>query len=79
MKNFDVKKLFNFNHHSGAAWATLLFAILAALVAVLKVFGIEVTEDQTKDVTLVITAILNVLVAMGIITAPTDKQDKEDK
>lgn len=71
-------KIFNFNHKSYGAWATLLFAIVAAAVAILKVFGIEVSSDQTKGVTLVITAVLNVFVALGIITAPTDKP-KGDK
>lgn len=75
-----MKKIFNFNHKSLAAWLTLGGASLSAIVAILKLFGIEVTPDQTKDVTLAYTAILNVLVAMGIITAPTDKKedDKND-
>lgn len=72
-------KIFNFNHKSYGAWATLLFSIVAAAVAILKVFGIEVSSEQTKDVTLVITAILNVFVALGIITAPTDKPKGDNK
>lgn len=71
-----MKKIFNFNHKSYGAWATLLFSILSALVAILKVFGVEISADQTKDVTLTITAVLNVFVALGIITAPTDKKEE---
>lgn len=52
-------------------------AIVSAGIAILKVFGIEVTPDQTKDVTLIITTVLNVFVAAGILTQPMDK--KEDK
>lgn len=73
-----MKNLLNFNKHSYGAWATLLFAILSAVVAILKVFGVEVTSDQTKDVTLIITAVLNVFVALGIITAPTDKKEDDN-
>ncbi|GBG94656.1 hypothetical protein LFYK43_11150 [Ligilactobacillus salitolerans] len=70
-----MKKILNFNHKSLAAWLTLGGAGLSAGIAILKLFGIEITPDQTKDVTLAYTAILNVLVAAGILTAPTDKKE----
>lgn len=73
-----LAKKFNFNYHSVSAWATLLFSVLSAVVAFLKVFGIEVTPEQTKDVTLAITASLNVLVAFGILTGKQDKQGKDN-
>lgn len=73
-----MKKIkLNFNSKSYTAWITLLMAIVSAGVAILKVFGIEVTPDQTNDVTLIITTVLNVFVAAGILTQPMDK--KEDK
>ncbi|WEV56118.1 phage holin [Ligilactobacillus acidipiscis] len=77
MKN-KKKSILNFNYRSYGAWLVLLFAILSAVIAILKVFGIEVSADQTNDVTLVITAILNVLVALGIVSAPMDKQNIEN-
>lgn len=75
-----MKKIkLNFNHKSYTAWITLAMAIVSAVIAILKVFGIEITPDQTKDVTLIITTVLNVFVAAGIITAPMDKpEDKGD-
>ena len=73
-----LAKQFNFNYHSVSAWTTLLFSVLSAIIALLKVFGIEVTPEQTKDVTLAITAILNVLVAFGILTGKQDKQRKDN-
>lgn len=70
----------NFNYHSYKAWVTLAMAVVSAGLAILKVCGIEVTPEQTKDVTLIITTVLNVAVAAGIIYGPMDKQgdDKND-
>lgn len=73
-----LKKFLNFNHKSITAWLTLGGAGLSAAVAILKLFGIEITPDQTKDLTLAYTAILNVLVALGIIAAPTDKKEEDE-
>lgn len=73
-----MKKIkLNFNHKSYTAWITLLMAIVSAGIAILKVFGIEVTPDQTKDVTLIITTVLNVFVAAGILTQPMDRKDEK--
>lgn len=72
-----AKKILNFNYRSYTAWTTLLAALLSVLVSVLKLFGIEVTPDQTAEGTVVINAVLTLLAALGIITAPTDNKNKE--
>lgn len=69
-------KVFNFNHKSYVAWFTLAGALIACAVPVLKLFGITVTADQTKDITMAITAVLNVFVALGILTGKMDDPDK---
>lgn len=69
----------NFNHKSAGAWATLLFALLAAVVSILKAFGIEISADQTNQVTQIITGILGLLTAAGILTASTDKKEDDQK
>ena len=72
------KPKLNFNHKSYKEWVTLLMALMSAVFGILKVCGIEVSPDQSKDVTMVIMSILNVAAAAGIIYGPMDKQDKED-
>lgn len=71
-----IANALNFNYKSYKAWVTLLVPVVSAVVAILKIFGIEVTPEQTKDVTLAITAILNVLLALGILVVKQDNHEK---
>lgn len=72
-----MKNKLNFNIHSYTAWLTLAGALLSTVLAIAKVCGYEITPEQTKDVTMIVTAVLNVFVALGIIAAPTDKKEDD--
>ena len=73
-----MKNKLNFNIHSYTAWLTLAGALLSTVLAIAKVCGYEITPEQTKDVTMIVTAVLNVFVALGIISAPTDKKGDDN-
>lgn len=69
-------KIFNFNHRSYVAWVTVGASVAACALPVLKLFGVEVTPDQTKDVTMAYNAVLSLLVTLGILTGKMDNPDK---
>ncbi|MGG4090580.1 phage holin [Paenibacillus lautus] len=66
-------------------WMSLVAAVLLILSAVGKVFGFEISEELSTNITGLAVAILGLLVILGIISNPkegtgyTDKDNKSDK
>lgn len=64
---------------------SLVAAVLLILSAVGKVFGFEISEELSTNITGLAVAILGLLVILGIISNPkegtgyTDKDNKSDK
>lgn len=66
-------------------WTSLVAAVLLILSAAGKVFGFEISEELSTNITGLAVAILGLLVILGIISNPkegtgyTDKEMKDDK
>ncbi|MFK4167694.1 phage holin [Paenibacillus lautus] len=66
-------------------WTSLVAAALLILSAAGKVFGFEISEELSTNITGLAVAILGLLVILGIISNPkdgngyTDKDNKTDK
>lgn len=68
----------NFNIHSAGAWTTLIGAGVSAGVSLLTALGITVDQTQATTITGVAQSVISLLVMLGVLVAPTDKQ-KGDK
>lgn len=66
-------------------WVSMVAAVLLVVSASGKVFGFEITEEMSTNITGLAMAILGLLVILGIISNPkegtgyTDKDNKSDK
>ncbi|GBG95847.1 hypothetical protein LFYK43_23060 [Ligilactobacillus salitolerans] len=69
----------NFNVHSAGAWTTLVGAILAAVTGVLGALGVNINSDILTTVSGAVTAVISLLVALGILVVPTDKKEDDKK
>lgn len=58
----------NFNVKSVKAWATLLSALIGAMVSVLAALGIVVKPTDATTLYSMVTAVLSLLAAAGILT-----------
>lgn len=65
----------NFNKHSAGAWLTLSGAIIAAITGVLSALGVNIDNNTVASISGVITAVISLLTAFGILVAPTDKKE----
>lgn len=72
-----MKKKINFNKHSAKAWTTLIGAILAAITGVTGALGVNIDSDILATVSGVATAVISLLVALGILIVPTDKKEDD--
>lgn len=65
----------NFNKHSAGAWLTLSGAVIAPVTGVLSALGVQVDNQTLTSISGVISAIVSLLTALGILTAqPTRKK-----
>ena len=69
----------NFNIHSAGAWTTLIGAGVSAGVGLLTALGVTVDHTQATTITGAAQGIISLLVAFGVLTAPTDKKGDKDE
>lgn len=66
----------NFNYKSAKAWITLISAVVAGVLGILTALGITVPADTSSLVTGLVTTVVSLLSAFGILTADTDNPNK---
>lgn len=62
----------NFNYKSAKAWGTLASAIIAGFLGILTALGVTVPADTGSLVTGLVTTIVSLLSAFGILTQDVD-------
>lgn len=69
----------NFNFKSRKAWATLLSAIITAVISILSALGVTVDPTTTSTITSLVATVLSLLTTLGVLYAATDAPDEGEK